>query len=165
MIKYTCRLSFYNRKNDVRRCERIFKRRSNTINMNCEVNWTFYVSKAASFVQGGEPDAEISRGRKILPDPHLFYFLSINFPPAFFFTETVMNAQIFSKNELHLFCSTYPTIIRFPIDVRKNKPYNSCLAWFVYVATVSRNTVWMILAIKQSVLSLWYSYGWFLSDK
>lgn len=113
----------------------------------------------------GKPDAEISRGRKILPDPHLFYFLSINFPPAFFFTETVMNAQIFSKNELHLFCSTYPTIIRFPIDVRKNKPYNSCLAWFVYVATVSRNTVWMILVLKQSVLSLWYSYGWFLSDQ
>lgn len=88
MTKNTRRFSFYNgynRKNDVRRCERIFKRRSNTINMNCTDNWTFYVSKAASFVQGGVPDAEISRGRKILPDPHLFYFLSINFPPAFFF--------------------------------------------------------------------------------
>lgn len=144
-----------------------FQRSSNTIKMNCTANWAFYVSKAVSFVQGGVPYAEIARGRKILPDPHLFYFLSINFPPAFFFYINCHQCtDLFSKNELHLFCSISPTIIPFLIDVRKNKPQQFLLGMiFFYVVTVSRNTAWMILDLKQSVLTLWYSYGWLLADQ
>lgn len=66
----------------------------------------------------------------------------------------------FSKNELHLICSTFPTIVPLSIDVLKRQTLQFLLGIiFLCVAPVSNNTEWMILVLKQSVLTQRYSSG------
>lgn len=55
--------------------------------------------------------------------------------------------------------------LHFLLILWKKRLNSFCFQWFFYVVPVSSYTAWIRLVLKQSVLTLWYSYCWLLSGE